>query len=197
MSVSVKRLLFIVIVVLMPVLAACGTAFGTPTPDLKNLQTRIAATMAAIPTAQSLTPPAPTATSTPVQPSITDTPPPPTTIPTNTPAAQKYAVQAGDTLSAIAVKFNTSIAAIQLLNNLDDARVVRQGQTLTIPSSKIAPDENPYWVVHIVEAGETLSTIAVRFNVRLDDLLRVNNISNAALTRTGDRLVIPAKGPVT
>lgn len=178
------------------VLAACAAPpTGTATPDFKNLQTRIAATLAAIPTARSLTPPPPTATATIVSPVATALPPSPTPAPSAAP--QDYIVQVGDTLSTIAVKFNTSIAAIQLLNNLDDARVVQQGRTLKIPTSKLAPDENPYWIVHIVESGETLSTIAVRYAVRLDDLLRVNAITNPSLTRAGDRLVIPVKGPVS
>ncbi len=188
-----KRLLLPIALI---VLAACGSPQDTPTPGPQNLQTRIAATMAAIPTAESLTPNAPTATSAPAQPAATEPRQPATEAPSQPATEQEYTVQVGDTLSTIAVKFNTSIAAIQLVNRLDDVRVVRLGQKLKIPTSKLAPDEGPYWIVHVVQAGESLSTIAVRYNVTLEDLVRINNITNTGLTRVGDRLVIPAKGPV-
>jgi len=195
-------------------LEACvAPSAGTPTPDFKNMQTRIASTLAAIPTAESLTPSAPTASAAVATGQSSAPPRAVTTVATHvgtaevTPAAvtpavvdtvpQDYVVQSGDTLSTIAVRFNTSIAAIQLLNNLSDVRVVQQGRALKIPTSKLAADENPYWIVHVVEAGETLSTIAVRYGIPLDDLLRVNHITDPALTRTGDRLVIPASGPVS
>jgi LysM repeat protein len=104
-------------------------------------------------------------------------------------------VQPGDTLSTIAVKFGTSIAGIQLANNLSDARVLRAGQRIKIPTSKIAPDENTFWFVHVVQPGETYGTIALSYGIQLNDLLRVNSITNAALVRAGDRLVIPVRAP--
>jgi LysM repeat protein len=187
--------------ILSTLLLACAApaSTSTPTPDLKNLQTRIAATIAAIPTAESLTPRAPTATVTPTSPQDTATSQPSPTDTPNIVAAGEYTVAVGDTLSTIAQKFNTSIAAIQLENNLDNVRVVRLGQRLKIPTSKLAADENPYWIVHVVQPGETLSTIAVKYAIKLDDLLRVNKIAaaNASITRVGDRLVIPVSGPVT
>ncbi len=184
-------------------LLACSAPTSTPTPDLKNLQTRIAATIAAIPTAESLTPRVTATTASTASPSALPVPqdtatPPPILAAPEAGAVQEYTVAAGDTLSTIALKFNTSIAALQLANNLDNVRVVRLGQRLKIPTSKLAADENPYWIVHIVQPGETLSTIAVKYTVKLEDLLRVNNIAhaNAALTRVGDKLIIPVTGPV-
>jgi LysM repeat protein len=107
----------------------------------------------------------------------------------------EYAVQPGDTLSMIAVRFNTSMAALQLLNDLDDARLLRVGQRLRIPASKLAPDENPFWFVVIAQPGDTLSSIALRHGVTLDDLVRVNAITEASILRAGQRLVIPIRLP--
>lgn len=185
-----RRIIFVCITSL--VLIGCAATTPEPTPEFRNLQTRIAATLAAIPTAESLTLTAPAATATSTSAPATETPPP---APTQAVAVQgdEYVVQPGDTLSTIAVKFNTSIAGIQLANNLSDARVLQAGSRIKIPTGKIAPDESVFWFVHVVQAGETYSTIAAGYSVQLSDLLRVNNITNAALVREGDRLVIPVR----
>ncbi len=104
-------------------------------------------------------------------------------------------MQPGDTLSSIAVRFGTSIAALQLLNNLGDAQVVRSGQVLKLPADKLHPDESPWWFVYTVQPGETLSTVAAKFRVPLADVLRVNAVTNPSLVRAGQQLIIPANGP--
>ena len=184
-------------------LTACSAApAATPTPDFAALQTRVALELARIPTAAPLaghTPPV-SSTSPPTRPASSAAPATPTTRPETTgrqtlTPAREYIVKAGDTLSSIAVAFNTSMAAIQLLNNLDDARIVRVGQVLKLPAGKLHPDESPWWFVYIVQPGETLSDIALKFRVPLNDLQRVNEITNPALVRAGQRLIVPARSP--
>jgi murein DD-endopeptidase MepM/ murein hydrolase activator NlpD len=51
--------------------------------------------------------------------------------------------------------------------------------------------------VYIVQAGDTLSTIAARFNVSVADLMSANNISNPNLLATGQQLVIPGLEGIT
>lgn len=106
---------------------------------------------------------------------------------------REYTVQAGDTLSTIAVAFDTSMAAIQILNDMSDSRVVKIGQVLKIPIGKVDAEENPLWFVYVVPAGMTLSEIAAQFRVRLDDLLRVNEIAKPAQVRADQRLIIPVR----
>lgn len=82
------------------------------------------------------------------QPAPTATRPPPA--PTNTPAPQpvaparpaQYTVQEGDNLSTIAFKFNTTVEALQALNNLPDGNFLRVGQVLTITKGT-AQNNNP------------------------------------------------------
>jgi murein DD-endopeptidase MepM/ murein hydrolase activator NlpD len=45
--------------------------------------------------------------------------------------------------------------------------------------------------VYIVQSGDTLSLIASRFNIPLEDLMNANNISNPDLLSSGQALVIP------
>lgn len=51
--------------------------------------------------------------------------------------------------------------------------------------------------VYIVQAGDTLSSIAERFNVTVADLLAANNMTNANLLDVGQQLVIPGLEGVT
>jgi LysM repeat protein len=51
------------------------------------------------------------------------------------PGGTLYIVRNGDTLSAIATRFNVTVAAILAANNLPDEKQIRTGMPLTIPSA--------------------------------------------------------------
>ncbi|RPI33737.1 MAG: LysM peptidoglycan-binding domain-containing protein [Chloroflexota bacterium] len=63
--------------------------------------------------------------------------------------------------------------------------------TLLPPSPVVAQGEQPSGPVYVVQQGDTLWDIALRFGVSMDDLKRVNGISDPGLLNVGDRLVIP------
>ena len=50
----------------------------------------------------------------------------------------------------------------------------------------------PTRIIHTVQAGETLYRIAINYNVPLNALIELNNISNPTLLLIGDRITIPA-----
>jgi uncharacterized protein YkwD len=162
---------------------------------------RIIATAAPLPTQAaepSATPPAyptavPLVTATDVA-VITATPE--TAVASSTTASgSQHVVAPGDTLSVIANRYSTSIAALQIENDLSDQNV-RAGATLKLPAQKLADDENVFWFIHVVKAGETLLEIAQRFGVAPADVLRVNKLSDASRLRVGQRLIIPVKQPI-
>jgi LysM repeat protein len=54
--------------------------------------------------------------------------------PTKTPAAARtYKVKSGDTLSAIAARYKTTVATLMQLNNITDPRTLKVGQILKLP----------------------------------------------------------------
>ncbi|NJM41307.1 MAG: LysM peptidoglycan-binding domain-containing protein [Anaerolineae bacterium] len=178
---------------------ACNTN-AEPTFSPEDAATRLAQ----IPTAAVLNPTGIAATTAPPQAlSPTNVPEPapgPTELAPPTPLSiagnlGEYTVQAGDTLSTIAFKFNISMAAIQIANNLGESQVVKIGQTLKVPQSKSFPDENVLWVLVEVKPGETLGGICQRYGVKLDDAVRVNNLRNASDIRAGQELIMPVNAP--
>lgn len=67
-------------------------------------------------------------------PSTTPTEPPTATPqPSVTPRPRTYKVRAGDTLTAIAARFGTTVAEIAALNNITNPSLIRVGQVLNIP----------------------------------------------------------------
>ncbi len=77
--------------------------------------------------------PAATPTSTPTPVPTPTVAPTPTSTPVPSATFRTYRVQSGDTLSAIAARFDTTVAAIVNLNNLDNPNQLSIGQVLLIP----------------------------------------------------------------
>jgi len=98
-----------------------------------------------------------------------------------------YVVKPGDTLWAIANRFDTTVEAIIQLNNLT-SYTLSIGQQLFIPGVSIeTPETNP--TVHIVQAGDTLYSIANRFNTTVANLRAWNNLTSDILS-IGQRLIV-------
>jgi LysM repeat protein len=138
------------------------------------------------------------------------TSPPGTPAPTSVPGAgTRYTVQRGDTLFQIAVRFNTTVAAIMAANALTNPNLIFAGQVLVIPGAGGAtpvPTAGPTGTAappaptatpapgggtYVVQRGDTLSAIAVRFGVTLQALMAANGIVNPNLIYVGQVLTIP------
>ncbi len=128
-----------------------------------------------------------------------------------------YVVQSGDSLSAIARRFSTSVAALTSLNQLTDSHRIRVGQRLLLPqdsaaatgqtSAQIAAtataqasgntsvasagSSRPGASSYDVRRGDTLSSIARRFGVSERALLQTNNIDHPDLIYPGQTLRLP------
>lgn len=98
-----------------------------------------------------------------------------------------YTVRAGDTLSSLARRFNTTVQAIMTANGLTST-VIRVGQVLVIPNS-----EQP--VRYQVQRGDTLSAIARRFGSTVQAIMTANGLTSSVI-RVGQWLTIPINDTV-
>jgi len=105
-----------------------------------------------------------------------------------------YTVKAGDTLYNIANRFGVSVNEIISSNNLNST-TLQIGQVLTIPTSGDVPsvptppvDEN--YITYTVKSGDSLYSIASRYNTTVDAIKRLNNLTSNNLS-IGQVLRIP------
>lgn len=121
---------------------------------------------------------------------MADTPTPsPTQPPTPTP--QVYVVTSGDTLSEIAKRFGTTVEAILQASGLADATGIKAGTRLLIPAS--LPTAVPV-VVYEVKSGDTLSGIAAKYKVTVQQIKDANGLKGDAL-KIGQKLVVKGAVP--
>jgi LysM repeat protein len=104
-----------------------------------------------------------------------------------------HVVQAGENLFRIALHYGTTVAAIQAANGLADTNIYA-GQRLVIPGAGEAVAAAVPDGMHIVQAGETLSAIALRYGVTTAALLQANSLASANLIYVGQSLTVPGAG---
>jgi LysM repeat protein len=68
-----------------------------------------------------------------------------------------YIVKSGDTLSAIAKKFGTTVAAIAALNDISNVNLIRTGKKLSIPSYDVGTNYVPFDTLAMVHKGEKIT----------------------------------------
>ncbi|HEX6475376.1 MAG TPA: LysM peptidoglycan-binding domain-containing protein, partial [Candidatus Limnocylindria bacterium] len=111
----------------------------------------------------------------------------------------------GETLTAIAIRYGTTIRALAVRNQLPDASRIYAGQVLLIsgghhqarrvrggpPAAAASRPTQARSIIHVVRAGETLSGIAVRYRVTQDAIAAANRLANPSFIRSGQQLRIP------
>lgn len=103
---------------------------------------------------------------------------------TTTPSvADTYTVKAGDTLYSIANNFSIPVDELKSLNNIT-TNVITIGQILKIKPSTGSTNK------YIVIKGDSLYSIARKFNTTVDDIIKANNLKTINL-QIGDVLLIP------
>jgi LysM repeat protein len=120
---------------------------------------------------------------------------------TQTPSASEgytlYTVQLGDTLTAIASRYGTTLEAISSANNLTDPSTIFVGQVLKIPASGATGTEpsssGECRYYHAVLPGEWIWQIARDYGVDPYAILQANGltIESGNTISAGDRLCIP------
>lgn len=101
---------------------------------------------------------------------------------TITPSETTYVVKSGDSLYSIARKYNTTVNDLMKYNNLT-SNLLSIGQTLKIPTSESTITS------YTVKSGDTLYSIARKYNTTVDELKRKNNLTSNTLS-IGQTLII-------
>jgi len=99
-----------------------------------------------------------------------------------------YNVQAGDTLSGIAAKCGTTMAALWLANP-GLGSWVYTGQVLVLPGASWQTSGG--YLIYIVSHGDSLKAIAARYGTTIEAISALNGIQNYNLIYAGQRLTIP------
>ncbi|MCS7260799.1 MAG: LysM peptidoglycan-binding domain-containing protein [Anaerolineae bacterium] len=107
---------------------------------------------------------------------------------------KEHIVNPGESLTSIAALYGISVAQLAAANGLGTNDFVFAGQVLVIPSGQ--PDVSPTafgcLAHHTVRPGETLFSIAMRYQVTVSSLIQANAIANANLIYAGQRLCVPS-----
>jgi LysM repeat protein len=113
--------------------------------------------------------------------------PTPTLTPSPTPFV--YTIKSGDTLSAIAKRYNTTVEALMDANGITDATNIRPGTTLTIVQP---PDFSltMAYETYEVQQGDTLYTISGKYGLTIAEIKEINGLTGDALS-VGQQLRIP------
>lgn len=98
-----------------------------------------------------------------------------------------YVVQKGDTLYSIANKLGTTVSELKKENNLT-SNTLQIGEVLLIPTKEIYEEEEN---IYIVKKGDSLYSIANKYNTTVEELKRINNLTSNILS-IGQVLKLPS-----
>ena len=87
-----------------------------------------------------------------------------------------YTVKSGDSLWSISRKFGVSVDELKNANNLS-SNLLSVGQNLIIPVKEAQDTSDEY----VVKKGDTLYSIARKYNTSVDNLKSINNITTDSL----------------
>ena len=154
-------------------------AFATTVPMATTTQASYSTTTTAVAYATTTAPP-------------TTTVPPATTTTAAASGVRTVTVEAGDSLSKIAKAHGMTVERLAALNAICDINQLFVGQVLLLGEEQpeADPDAAPTEVSVTVQAGDSVSKIAKRYDTTVDAILADNDISDPNLIFVGQTLVI-------
>lgn len=107
--------------------------------------------------------------------------------PPETTITDTYKVMSGDTLYSISKKLDTTVSELKKINNLSNNNL-SIGQILKIPTKIVDVGDTE---LYQVKAGDTLYSVANKYNITLNELKTINNLTNNDLS-IGQLLKVPS-----
>ena len=100
------------------------------------------------------------------------------------PGTTVYTVKKGDTLTAIAAKYGTTVQKIVNCNGIKDPNKIDVGQKIKIPGG---------YTVYTVKKGDTLTAIAAKYGTTVQKIVNCNGIKDPNKIDVGQKIKIPEK----
>ncbi len=97
-----------------------------------------------------------------------------------------YKIRRGDTLSGIAIEFNTTVAHLASINEIRNPNLIYTGEIIVISHNYNNREVKEYKI----KKGDTLSEIAIEFNTTVNYLVQINKIKNPDLIYAGEYLKV-------
>ncbi|WP_010250264.1 phage tail tip lysozyme [Acetivibrio cellulolyticus] len=123
---------------------------------------------------------------------------------TVTSRVKEYKVKSGDTLGKIAAKYSTTVAELVRINKISNPNLIYVGQVIKItdpgklnnvkPKESNSGKDSGKTVKYVVKSGDTLSKIAAKYGVTVNELAKYNNIANPNLIYVGQVIKVPGHG---
>jgi len=109
-----------------------------------------------------------------------------------------HIVKSGDTISSISKLYSINKDLIIKLNNLKDENYIFVGQNLIISESteNLTKQSDLINNYHIVQNGENLTDISNKYNLKVKELIEINNINNPDSIKVGQKLTIRKKNTI-
>lgn len=114
-------------------------------------------------------------------------------------AQKTHTVKSGETLSAIAKDYGTTVGDIMRLNDMNVDSKLLIGAKIKIPASgkkvvktgeKVVKTDN----THTIQSGETLSQLAEKYGTTVGDIMRFNGMNADSKLIVGEKIKIPQSG---
>jgi N-acetylmuramoyl-L-alanine amidase len=104
-----------------------------------------------------------------------------------------YTVRYGDTLTGIAARFGIGVNRLAQANGLKPRGVLLAGSTLRVPSGRGGHRSAGLRGRYRVQPGDTLTGIAIRYGVGLQQLARANGLKVNGILLAGITLRVPTR----
>ncbi|MFF7246061.1 LysM peptidoglycan-binding domain-containing protein [Embleya sp. NPDC008237] len=101
-----------------------------------------------------------------------------------------YTVQSGNTLTAIAGMFGTTIEQLVKWNGIPNPDRIDAGQRLIVNESP-----TPHDTFYTVKSGDTLTAIARKYGTTIERLVQLNGIPDPNRIDVGQRLIVAKSAP--
>ncbi len=113
--------------------------------------------------------------------------------------SRTHTVERSETLYSLSRKYGVTVDEIRDANNMGDSNTITIGQSLIIPgtdNATVSSSNTTNFDEYKVVSGDTLYSISRKFDISVDELRKINNLSQTSVLRIGQVLKVPGSRTV-